>query len=154
QPRVAQPFSVDTRRQTLTGHSFGGLCVLHALFSRPAQFTRYAATSPSVWWNQGQVLQAAAQFMQAHAHAPRTFQAHLQLRMGGQERAQAAATAERAAVLAERRVLERTETLAQQLAALAWPELRVDMAVLPGLDHGGAMAPGLIDALALAQRAS
>jgi predicted alpha/beta superfamily hydrolase len=153
QPRIAQAFPVDARRQTLAGHSFGGLCVLHALFTRSAQFTRYAAISPSVWWNQGQVLQAAAQFMQAHAHAPRPFHAHLQLRAGGLEHAQAAATPERAAVQAERRVLERTEALAQRLAALAWPELRVEMAVLPGLDHGGAMAPGLIDALALAQQA-
>lgn len=153
QPRIAQAFPVDARRQTLAGHSFGGLCVLHALFTRPAQFTRYAATSPSVWWNQGQVLQAAAQFMQAHAHAPRPFHAHLQLRVGSFEHAQAAATPERAAVQAERRLLERTEALAQRLAALAWPELRVEMAVLPGLDHGGAMAPGLIDALALAQQA-
>ena len=43
--------------------------------------------------------------------------------------------------------------LARQLTALAWPELRVQMAVLPGLDHGGAMLPGLTDALALAQQA-
>jgi predicted alpha/beta superfamily hydrolase len=152
QPRVAQSFPVDAQRQTLTGHSYGGLCVLHALFTRPAQFTRYAATSPSVWWNQGQVLQTAAQFMQAHAQAPRPFQAQLQLRVGGLEQTQTAATPARAAVLAERRLVERTETLAQQLTALAWPELRVQMAVLPGLDHGGVMAPALMDALALAQQ--
>lgn len=153
QPRIAQAFPVDAQRQTITGHSFGGLCVLHALFTRPAQFTRYAATSPSVWWNQGQVLQAAAQFAQTHATAPRAFQARLQLRVGGLEHAQAAATPARAAVQAERRLLERTEALARQLTALAWPELRVQMAVLPGLDHGGAMLPGLADALALAQQA-
>ncbi|WP_338818833.1 alpha/beta hydrolase [Acidovorax temperans] len=152
QPRIAQAFPVDAQRQTLSGHSFGGLCVLHALFTRPAQFTRYAATSPSVWWNQGQVLQTAAEFAQNHATAPRAFQARLQLRVGGLEHAQAAATPARAAVQAERRLLERTEALARKLTALAWPELRVQMAVLPGLDHGGAMLPGLTDALALAQQ--
>jgi predicted alpha/beta superfamily hydrolase len=152
QPRIAQAFPVDAHRQTITGHSFGGLCVLHALFTRPTQFTRYAATSPSVWWNHGQVLQTAAQFAQTHATAPRTFQARLQLRVGGLEHVLAAATPARAAVQAERRLLERTEALAHQLTALAWPELRVQMAVLPGLDHGGAMLPGLTDALALAQQ--
>lgn len=152
QPRIAQAFPVDAQRQTLSGHSFGGLCVLHALFTRPAQFTRYAATSPSVWWNQGQVLQTAAEFAQTHATAPRPFQARLQLRVGGLEHAQAAVTPARAAVQAERRLLERAEALARQLTALAWPELRVQMAVLPGLDHGGAMLPGLTDALALAQQ--
>lgn len=153
QPRVAQAFPVDAQRQTITGHSFGGLCVLHALFTRPALFTRYAATSPSVWWNQGQVLQTAQQFMQAHAKAPRAFSARLQLRVGSLEHAQAAVTPARAAVQAERRLLDRTTTLANQLTTLAWPELHVQMAVLPGLDHGSMMLPGLVDALALAQQA-
>lgn len=153
QPRVAQAFPVDAQRQAITGHSFGGLCVLHALFTRPALFTRYAATSPSVWWNQGQVLQTAQQFMQAHAKAPRAFSARLQLRVGSLEHAQAAVTPARAAVQAERRLLDRTTTLANQLTTLAWPELHVQMAVLPGLDHGSVMLPGLVDALALAQQA-
>lgn len=153
QPRVAQAFPVDAQRQTITGHSFGGLCVLHALFTRPALFTRYAATSPSVWWNQGQVLQTAQQFMQAHATAPRAFSARLQLRVGSLEHAQAAATPARVAVQAERRLLDRTTTLANQLTTLAWPELHVQVVVLPGLDHGSVMLPGLVDALALAQQA-
>lgn len=152
QPRVAQAFATDPGRQTISGHSFGGLLVLHALFTRPAQFTRYAATSPSVWWNNAQLLHTARQFMQLHARAPRPFKAQLQLRVGSLEQAQAAPTAARAAVQAERRMIERTQALADQLGALQWPELRVDMAVLPGLDHGSAMAPGLIDALALAQQ--
>lgn len=152
QPRVAQAFATDPERQTLSGHSFGGLLVLHALFTRPAQFTRYAATSPSVWWNGAQLLQTAHHFTQAHATAPRPFKARLQLRVGSLEQAQAAPTAARAAVQAERRMIEHTQALADQLRALQWPELRVDMAMLPGLDHGGAMAPGLIDALALAQQ--
>ena len=155
QPRMAAAFPVDAQRQTITGHSLGGLCVLHALFTRPAQFTRYAATSPSVWWNQGQVLQTAQQFMRQHAATPRALppRLQLQLRVGGLEHAQAAATPARATVQAERRLLERTQTLANQLTALAWPELRVQMAVLPGLDHGNVMLPGLTDALALAQQA-
>ena len=152
QPRVAQAFATDPERQTISGHSFGGLLVLHALFTRPAQFTRYAATSPSVWWNNAQLQHTAHQFMQAHATAPRPFKAQLQLRVGSLEQAQAAPTAARAAVQAERRMIERTQALADQLHALQWPELRVDMAMQPGLDHGSAMAPGLIDALALAQQ--
>ena len=152
QPRVAQAFATDPERQTISGHSFGGLLVLHALFTRPAQFTRYAATSPSVWWNNAQLRHTAHQFMQAHATAPRPFKAQLQLRVGSLEQAQAAPTPARAAVQAERRMIERTQALADQLHALQWPELRVDMAMQPGLDHGSAMAPGLIDALALAQQ--
>ncbi|WP_010467028.1 alpha/beta hydrolase [Acidovorax radicis] len=152
QPRVAHAFATDPQRQTLSGHSFGGLLVLHALFTRPAQFTRYAATSPSVWWNGAQLLRTAGQFAQVHAMAPRPFRAQLLLRVGSLEQAQTAPTAARAAIQVERRMVERTLALADQLGALQWPELRVDMAMLPGLDHGSAMAPGLIDALALAQQ--
>lgn len=166
QPRIAQAGPVDAQRQTLWGHSLGGLLVLHALFTRPSQWSRYAATSPSVWWEQGQVLTSAQQFMHAHAHAAqRAFQLQLQLRAGALERAHPAlpppthASAEHQAVLqrrttgqSQRRLVERTEALAQALSALQWPQLCVDMAVYEGLDHGQTLVRGLIDALALAQQ--
>lgn len=152
QPRLAAALPVDPQRQTICGHSFGGLLVLHALLTRPTQFTRYAATSPSVWWNHGQVMGTAERFVQAYANAPRPFRAQLQLRIGSLETAEAAPTPARAAVQRERRMLERTEALAVQLKALQWPELSVQMQVLAGEDHGSAMAPGLIDALAFAQQ--
>ncbi|HCE8339908.1 TPA: ferric enterobactin esterase PfeE, partial [Pseudomonas aeruginosa] len=40
----------------LWGHSYGGLLVLHALFTRPGEFARYAAASPSLWWRDGAIL--------------------------------------------------------------------------------------------------
>ena len=166
QPRIAQFAPVDAQRQTLWGHSLGGLLVLHALFTRPGQWSRYAATSPSVWWNQEQVLASARQFMHAHADAARrTFALQLQLRAGALERPQAPpppapdASAEqqaqgqrRAAGQAQRRLVERTESLAHDLAALQWPQLGVDLAIYDGLDHGQTLVRGLIDALALAQQ--
>lgn len=151
QPHLAQRFAIDPQRQTLFGHSFGGLLVLHALFTRPQQFTRYAAASPSVWWNQGQVMQTAQAFAQRHTPPPRAFQAQLQLRLGALERAEAAPNAARTAVLQERRMWERIHQLTDALAELHWSELQVQLGVLPGLDHGAVMAPALIDALALAQ---
>ena len=38
-------------------------------------FTRYAAASPTIWWNQAQVLDTCARFEAAHATAPRPFRA-------------------------------------------------------------------------------
>jgi hypothetical protein len=67
------------------------------------------------------------------------------------ERAEAAPSATRSAVLQERRMWERIHQLTDALTALQWPELQVQLGVLPGLDHGAVMAPALIDALALAQ---
>ncbi|QXH57172.1 alpha/beta hydrolase [Pseudomonas maumuensis] len=56
-PMVAGLASIDARQQTLWGHSYGGLAVLHALFTRPALFSHYAAASPSLWWNDGAIVE-------------------------------------------------------------------------------------------------
>jgi len=58
-PRVAGVAPIDPQRQTLWGHSYGGLAVLHALFTRPAAFSDYAAASPSLWWNDGAIVREA-----------------------------------------------------------------------------------------------
>lgn len=42
-PLVAAVAPIDNARQTLWGHSYGGLAVLHALFTRPGAFRDYAA---------------------------------------------------------------------------------------------------------------
>lgn len=58
-PMVAQVAPIDTQRQTLWGHSYGGLAVLHALFTRPGEFSLYAAASPSLWWRDGAIIDEA-----------------------------------------------------------------------------------------------
>lgn len=55
-PLIAKHYPVDTKRQTLWGHSYGGLLVLHALLTRPGDFHNYAAASPSFWWGDGAIL--------------------------------------------------------------------------------------------------
>jgi len=52
-PMVQQTVPVDLKQQTLWGHSYGGLLVLHALMTRPGEFSTYAAASPSLWWTEG-----------------------------------------------------------------------------------------------------
>lgn len=69
-----------------------------------------------------------------------------QLCAGSLERAETAANAARAAVQRERRMVARTQALAERLQALRWPELRVEWALCDGLNHGAVMAPALIDA--------
>ena len=53
---VAGLAPIDLQRQTLWGHSYGGLAVLHALFTRPGAFSDYAAASPSLWWHDGAIM--------------------------------------------------------------------------------------------------
>lgn len=58
-PMVAAVAPIDGSRQTLWGHSYGGLAVLHALFTRPGEFSDYAAASPSLWWRDGAIVREA-----------------------------------------------------------------------------------------------
>lgn len=63
-PAVAERVKSDPRQQTLWGHSYGGLLVLHALLSRPHSFQHFAAASPSLWWLGPERLAAAQQGFQ------------------------------------------------------------------------------------------
>ncbi|WDY57502.1 alpha/beta hydrolase [Pseudomonas sp. PSKL.D1] len=58
-PMVAGVASIDLKQQTLWGHSYGGLAVLHALFTRPGEFSDFAAASPSLWWHDGAIVREA-----------------------------------------------------------------------------------------------
>ena len=50
---------VDPSRQGLWGHSYGGLFVLHVLFTHPDDFQEYHAVSPSLGWQNGWILRQA-----------------------------------------------------------------------------------------------
>jgi predicted alpha/beta superfamily hydrolase len=59
---IATRWPVDTARQTLMGHSLGGLFVLTTMFEAPHAFQTWVASSPSVWWHAGYLLTAAQRF--------------------------------------------------------------------------------------------
>jgi len=52
-PFVKSRWDIDPHKETLAGHSFGGLLALHALFTQPDIAQRYAAISPSLWFGDG-----------------------------------------------------------------------------------------------------
>jgi hypothetical protein len=59
---------VDARYPTaayrvLVGHSFGGLFAVHAALRRPDSFNAYVAVSPSLWWDEGRLIQDAGQLL-------------------------------------------------------------------------------------------
>lgn len=49
-PLLEARFPIDRGRQTLFGHSFGGLFALYALFRRRAAFRTWVAASPAIHW--------------------------------------------------------------------------------------------------------
>lgn len=55
-PFVMFRYRVDRNRQTIYGQSIGGLMVLRVLFRNPNAFSTYIISSPSIWWNNREVL--------------------------------------------------------------------------------------------------
>lgn len=55
-PFIKEHFEIDESKQTLFGHSLGGLFTLEVLFSHPTAYQTYIASSPSIWWNNQSIL--------------------------------------------------------------------------------------------------
>lgn len=50
-PWLHEKYSIDSTREAIFGHSFGGLFVMHCLATASDSFDSYIAASPSLWWN-------------------------------------------------------------------------------------------------------
>jgi predicted alpha/beta superfamily hydrolase len=55
-PFVMGRHRVDPSKQIIYGCSLGGLAVLRNLFRNPTAFSTYIVASPSIWWNNREVL--------------------------------------------------------------------------------------------------
>ncbi|MEJ5126387.1 alpha/beta hydrolase-fold protein [Comamonas sp. MYb21] len=162
-PLVEASVPIDTTRQTFFGHSYGGLCVLHALLTRPGSFQRYVAASPSIWWRDGLVLQALPGFL-AHAASQAKDAPPLRLLVTqGEREARPAAPSTQASPPAPsapasdpaRDAIRRQRQSAPGIPALmeglrGAPGLALRYASFPGADHGSAMLPAAQQALAMA----
>ena len=62
-PALAASYPIDAHRQTLFGHSLGGLFVLGVMFKHPESFKNYVASSPSIWWDKRSVLKDESGFL-------------------------------------------------------------------------------------------
>ncbi len=132
---ILEKAPVNPGRQTLWGHSYGGLFALHALCTRPQSFTRYVAVDPSLWWGEGFALEQARRFAAAK---PALSSVTLSLMFG---------TAIRARDTSARRPTRYVmpDGAGKQLAAsLATVEgLNVRLQELAGLSHGQTLGASL-----------
>lgn len=62
-PYINDRFAIDTGREALFGHSYGGLFTLHTLLTQSDAFTHFYASSPSVWWNNGYINEVVTRFL-------------------------------------------------------------------------------------------
>lgn len=138
-PLIAREFPVDIRRQSLFGHSFGGLCVLYALFQRQRAFQTYIAGSPSIWFADRAILNAERSFAEAASGDLRglrlmigvgsleqTLSAHESRMQGGSPRA---------AWVEKNRMVDNARELARRIERLAPRGITVDYEEFPGENH-------------------
>ncbi len=55
----------------LVGHSFGGLFAVYALLARPEVFDAYVSISPSLWWNDGALIEEVESFFAEYPESDR-----------------------------------------------------------------------------------
>jgi predicted alpha/beta superfamily hydrolase len=61
-PKIEREYKVS-EYNILTGYSFSGLAVIHALFTKPNIFDGYIAIDPSMWWDEQIMLKRSEQFL-------------------------------------------------------------------------------------------
>jgi predicted alpha/beta superfamily hydrolase len=129
-PRVAAQAPLDPDQQTLWGHSYGGLLVLHTLLTRPTSFSHYAAASPSLWWDDGKAVPVPINL----ARRLGGDSADLLLLRGGEEPFAPRGPAQ-----------EHPERAAQQLVAelKQVPGLSAELHIFAGLSHGQTLPASL-----------
>ena len=151
-PAVAKRAPLNPQRQTLWGHSYGGLFVLYSLLQQPDAFTQYIAADPSLWWQRGLFLQQAQQAFRR----PLPFQPHAQLwlqKSGQAERKTAPNPQQQQRIEARNRAVaavppDAAKTLAAQLGKL--PGLSVHYQDYPQHSHGSLLAASFQAALSQA----
>lgn len=121
QPAIAARYRVDAEDRTLLGHSAAGHFVLQSLFRRPGAFTRYAAISPALAFNDGEVFELEAEYASTHTDLP----VSLYLGAGSAE----------ARALAYVNVFSGTARLAEQLVLRDYPGLKLCTGFLSGKTH-------------------
>ncbi|PAF48175.1 hypothetical protein BKH46_02385 [Helicobacter sp. 12S02634-8] len=68
-PTITSHYPINTNKQALFGHSFGGLFVLYTLFTHPKAFNDYIAASPSLWWGDGVIIPTHKPFIKSLPHS-------------------------------------------------------------------------------------
>ena len=148
-PRLAADFKIDPARQTLFGHSYGGLFTLHTLFTRPAAFQRYVAASPSVWWNDRHILTEKNAWLKTRASTAAPAAPRLLITVGSLEQTPSRdpRLAHRAELVIARRQVDNARDLAAELAAAGLP---AEFILLEKDNHGTARVPSIVHALGVA----
>lgn len=115
-PFVEENFRT-TRDRGLFGDSLGGLLAAYILFTSPELFSCYAISSPSLWWNKGEIFA----FEESYAKNHRAMSARVFLSVGGDE--------------AKERMIEPLDRLVRILRKRAYDTLQITAHTFEGENH-------------------
>ncbi|MTI11064.1 alpha/beta hydrolase [Curvivirga aplysinae] len=153
-PFVESRYNVDTSAETLYGHSLGGLLTLHALHSKTEHFERFAAASPSLWFNKRQIINDIIDFHNTLAST--NSKVPLRLTVGGEEEELTGWSEKysknadfRRKWLKENRMVSNVNELQDMLFSTEG-RIDVEFKIYGGLEHAIANAPAFYDALRFA----
>lgn len=124
---------INTSARSIWGHSFGGLLVLHALFTRPSLFNHWYAASPSLNWNGYQVIEESGRFQW-----PSDQPGSALLMRGDSELNRRGPYSNGGS---DREINDQLRSLAQRMDHVTGFDARFE--VLEGMDHGAALAGSL-----------
>ncbi|NTY38001.1 alpha/beta hydrolase [Burkholderia diffusa] len=139
QPWLARQLPVDPERQTLFGHSYGGLLTLYAMLTRAHLFRRYVAASPSIWWGERALLPYADRF--AAQTAPLAPPLRVLVTAGGLEEGASNHDAERMRRQQARKQVGSARDFVARVGGR--PGLDAAFRLIDGEDHGGVVLPSL-----------
>jgi len=153
-PALGREFAIDASRQAIFGHSFGGLFVLHALFTQPRSFRFYIAASPSIWFAKSLILAQAESFVRQH-HEDRDPR-DLLVTVGSLERAATTLESPGANTIADKRWLQQNRMvdnardMAAQLSAAEMTALNVAFKEFDDENHSSVLPAAISRAVRLA----
>ncbi|KEK21959.1 alpha/beta hydrolase [Bacillus gaemokensis] len=136
-PQIEKNFKVDKERQTIFGHSLGGLFALHVLFTNINAFQNYFISSPSIWWNNQSVLEKEVGFINEFGKA--NTEIGVFLTVGSLER--------------EHMVLD-TNALSERLLNLQHNKFRFEFYEAEGENHASVVPTALSKALRFVSKLS
>lgn len=147
-PQIDALYDTNEDDTTLCGHSLGGLFALHVLFHDPQAYNAYVIGSPSIVWNDGEILMGEANLAASIANGnamPRVL-----LTAGGLEESAdnnptlpaGMSREELDEMLKTAGVIQNIEALAERLEAMAGSAgCEIETFVFAGETHISVMAP-------------
>ncbi|MNI28708.1 Ferri-bacillibactin esterase BesA [compost metagenome] len=124
-PEINRRFPIDRSRQTIFGHSLGGLFVLHTMFTKPKAFQYYIAGSPSIHWAKEYLLEKEREFISITEKEP--IDVHVLITMGELERGHFS------------RSNENAEELSARLTSLSSQGVKAEFKEFEGENHGSVL---------------